>query len=106
MVHGERYFSKAWAKGNISFGALYPNEVLAAEVLKKADAFGRDQNKVRQLISKKVELNPSIHFWTSLLLNAKVIKKSLIRDNPAKFRDPPKSLEDVKTSYSLFLERD
>jgi hypothetical protein len=97
VVQGERYFSKVWTKQKIAFGALYPNKLLISKSLVNIRLIGRDQTAFCKLIEQGVELNPSIHYWPGLLVEAKVVKKSLIYANPAKFLDVPKSIQEVET---------
>ena len=97
VAQGERRFSRWWSMKEISFGAIYPNELLKEVSLEHSILFGCDEKRVRKLFRSKVDLNPSIHFWPGLLLTAHIVKKSLLKTNPAKFSDPPKSIEDVES---------
>ena len=95
VKHGERYFSKHWKKRGLSFAPLYSNDLLRATCVTYIKKYGRDEKVILELMSKSVELNPSIHLWPGLLFHARIVKKSLLRNNPAKFDNPPRSVNDI-----------
>ena len=92
VAHGERNFSQWWTKNNFRFGPLYLTTQLEANSFDYLSVYGSDGSTLKKLSSSKVDLNPSIHYWVGLLLNARIIKKSLLRDNPAKFSNSPKTV--------------
>ena len=96
VLHGERHFSKIWGEENISFSPLYSIELLQFTCLRNSKIYGEDEDAMLNLIQKSIDLNPSIHLWPALLLHAKIAKKSLLRDNPAKFANSPKTLKEVQ----------
>lgn len=103
VFQGEKYFSKIWAKQKINFGALYSTSTLQLKSLEYLDLYGRDKVTIHKLFSDGVDLNPSIHYWPGLLAQARIIKKSLIRDNPAKFSDSPKSIQEAELILAQLL---
>lgn len=96
VAYGERNFSRWWTKNNFRFGPLYSTAKLEADSFDQLSLYGSDGLILKKLSSSKVTLNPSIHYWVGLLLNARIIKKSLLRDNPAKFSNPPKTLSEAR----------
>ena len=93
--HGELKFSRFWRAKNVPIGPVWS---IASEVDLSEEIFvgsKRDFVKLVELTKQKVPLNPSIHYWPWLLHDMKIIKKSLLRSNPAKFDIYPQSISDV-----------
>lgn len=94
--YGELRFSRFWHEKNIPMGPVWN---IASETEMSEDVFigsKQDLLKLIRLTKAEVPLNPSIHYWPWLMRDMKIVKKSLLKHNPAKFSDHPKIISATK----------
>ena len=98
VAAGEIEFSHKWVRRGISIGALHTQDSLWQQAVQSLRAsYLSDFDEVQTLVEREVALNPSIHLWPSLLQQAGVLKKSLLRENPCRFKEPPTTLAEAQS---------
>ena len=98
---GEKRLSNYWIAKKIRIGSIYTQDSLSPLLGKYKDTYGHDYERILDLISQGVSLNPSIHFWAPLYAQSGVVKKALLNKNPAQLKYVPKTLLDLKTKIPL-----
>ncbi len=98
---GEKRLSRYWIAKQIQIGSIYSQDSLSPLLAKYRDVYGDDYEQLLYLLSHRVPLNPSIHFWAPLYSQSGVVKKALLTKNPAQLKYIPKTLEEVQAKITL-----
>jgi hypothetical protein len=96
VEYGEKRISRRFQKSGIQMAAVHDYAALMQNIFTYREAYSSDFGQLTSLIKQKIALNPSIHFWPQLFIDAGFVKKSLIIKNPARLINSPISLSDCK----------
>lgn len=98
---GEKRLSNYWVSNQIRIGGLFSQLSLGDSLPEFSELYPGDYDQLQTLLSRGIQLNPSIHLWAPLYKESGVIKKALIAANPTKFKYVPKSLGEVQSKIIL-----
>ncbi len=97
---GEKRLSRYWIAKQIQIGSIYSQASLSPQLAKYREVYGDDYEHLLYLLSHRVPLNPSIHFWAPLFAQSGVVKKALLTKNPAQLKYVPKTLLDLQSKIN------
>jgi hypothetical protein len=97
---GEKRLSRYWLAKHNKIGGVHNQDSLIPLLANYKDVYLHDYERILNLVSQRVPLNPSIHFWAPLYAQSGVIKKALLTKNPARLKNAPKSLTDIQSKVT------
>ena len=98
---GEKRLSRYWLAKHVKIGGIYNQDSLIPLLANYKDVYLHDYERILNLVSQRVPLNPSIHFWAPLYAQSGVVKKALMNKNPAQLKYVPKTLLDLQAKIAL-----
>jgi len=98
---GEKRLSRYWIAHQFHIGSIYNQDSLIPLLAKYKDLYREDYGQILTLLSQRVPLNPSIHFWAPLHAKSGVIKKVLMTENPAQLKYVPRTLEELQSKVTM-----
>lgn len=98
---GEKRLSHYWIANQIQIGSIHSQVSLGPLLVKYKDLYREDYSQIISLLSRRVPLNPSIHFWAPLFAQSGVVKKVLMTKNPAQLKYVPETLKELQSKVAL-----
>lgn len=95
---GEKELSRFWFKEEIRVGFMHDQNSLIKNFNGYKNIYNEDFLQIQNLTRMGVPLNPTIHLWAPLFEQTGIIKKALIKKNPARLKFVPRSLVEAQST--------